>query len=84
VRSAYITGMSRRLILWISAAFVALAALLFVLMRDWAGPSMGVSGHGLFAFIVGGVLTLALSMGLFLLTFHSARHGHDDIDPPAK
>ena len=77
-------GMSRRLLLWILAAFAALGVLLFVLMRDWAGPAMGVSGHGLFAFILGGVLTLGLSMGLFLLTFHSARHGHDDIDPPAK
>jgi hypothetical protein len=74
--------MSRRLILWIVAAFAVLGLMLVLAMRGWMGPEMGVSGHGMFAFILGAVLTLAVSMGLFLLVFHSARHGHDDIDPP--
>jgi len=33
-------------------------------------------------YILGGVLTLGLSVGLFALSFYSSRHGHDDIDPP--
>lgn len=74
--------MSLRLILWISGAFLALALLLWAVTWFWDGLGSGVSGHGWFAYILGGVLTLGLSMGLFLLSFHSARHGHDDIDPP--
>jgi hypothetical protein len=49
----------------------------------WEGLGSGMSGHGWFAYILGGVLTLGLSGGLFALSFYSARHGHDDIDPPA-
>jgi hypothetical protein len=41
-----------------------------------------VTGLGWGAYIAGGVFTLALSAGLFLLSFHSARHGYDDIDRP--
>ena len=74
--------MSLRLILWIAAAFAALGLLLWGLAIFWQGMGIGISGHGWFAFILGGVFTLALSIGLFLLTFHSARHGHDDIDSP--
>jgi hypothetical protein len=74
--------MMHRLIISIAAAFAALGVLLALSMRGWMGPEMGVSGHGMFAFIIGAVLTLAVSMGLFLLVFHSARHGYDDIDPP--
>ena len=74
--------MSLRLILWIAGAFVALALLFGGLGHFWQGMGGGITGHGWFAFILGGVFTLALSIGLFLLTFHSARHGHDDIDGP--
>lgn len=74
--------MSLRLILWIGGAFAALALMLWALTALWQGLGTGMSGHGWFAYILGGVMTLGLSLGLFLLTFHSARHGHDDIDPP--
>lgn len=74
--------MSVRLILWIGGAFAALALILWGVTHFWGGLGYGVSGHGWFAYILGGVFTLALSIGLFLLTFHSARHGHDDIDDP--
>lgn len=74
--------MSLRLVLWIAGAFVALALLLWGVTFLWDGLGTSVSGHGWFAYILGGVLTLGLSLGLFLLTFHSARHGHDDIDKP--
>lgn len=72
--------MSLRLILWIAGAFAALGLLLWGVTFLWQGMGIGLTGHGWFAYILGGVFTLALSIGLFLLTFHSARHGHDDID----
>lgn len=69
-------------ILWITLALVALGALLWGATFFWQGLGSGMSGHGWFAYILGGVLTLGLSAGLFALSFYSARHGHDDIDPP--
>lgn len=74
--------MSLRLILWVGGAFAALALMLWALPSLWQGLGAGISGHGWFAYILGGVMTLGLSIGLFLLSFHSARHGHDDIEPP--
>ncbi len=75
--------MSHTRIIWLVAAFVALGALLWGATFFWEGIDGEVSGHGWFAYILGGVFTLGLSAGLFALTFYSARHGHDDIDPPA-
>jgi hypothetical protein len=75
--------MSRALIIWMIAAFAALGLLLWGATYLWEGLGAGVSGHGWFAYILGGVMTLGLSAGLFALSFHSARHGYDDIDPPA-
>jgi hypothetical protein len=79
----YSGQMSRTFIVWIVAALVALGALLWGATFFWQGLGSGLSGHGWFAYILGGVLTLGLSAGLFALSFYSARHGHDDIDPPA-
>jgi hypothetical protein len=73
--------MSRKLVIWVLAAFAALGALLWGATLFWQGLGSGMSGHGWFAYILGGVLTLGLSMGLFALSFYSARHGHDDVDP---
>jgi hypothetical protein len=75
--------MSRAIILWLIGAALALGALLWGATFVWEGLGSGMSGHGWFAYILGGVLTLGLSGGLFALSFYSARHGHDDIDPPA-
>ncbi len=74
--------MSRKLVLTIVGAFASLAVLLWILPKFWIGGSMGMSGHGWAAYIIGGVVTLGLSGGLFLLTFHSSRSGQDDIDRP--
>jgi hypothetical protein len=74
--------MTRTYIVWTLAAFLALGALLLGATQFWQGLGSGMSGHGWFAYILGGVLTLGLSMGLFALSFYSARHGHDDVDPP--
>ncbi len=79
----YSGQMSRTLIVRIIAALVALGALLWGATFFWQGLGSGLSVHGWFAYILGGVLTLGLSAGLFALSFYSARHGHDDIDPPA-
>ena len=60
------------------ATIAAIAGTLY-LMRDLG---MAMTFHGWTAYILGGVMTLVLSGGLFFLTFYSARHGHDDIDRP--
>lgn len=71
--------MSRKLVFWLVLGFLALAGLLWGLTFLWQGLGTGITGHGWFAYILGGVMTLGLSMGLMMLSFHSARHGHDDI-----
>ncbi|KCZ59515.1 hypothetical protein [Hyphomonas chukchiensis] len=71
--------MSRKLVWMIVIAFAALAAVLWGLTFFWQGMGVEVTGLGWGAYIAGGVFTLALSGGLFLLSFHSARHGYDDI-----
>lgn len=73
--------MSRKLAIWLVLGFAALAALLWGSTFLWQGLGAGLTGHGWIAYIAGGVLTLALSMGLMMLSFHSARHGHDEIEP---
>lgn len=40
------------------------------------GASM--SGHGIFAMILGLIFSLALGVGLMMLVFYSARAGYDD------
>ena len=74
--------MSRTLLFWIIASFTLLGLILWGLPYLWDGLGAGMSGHGWFAYIIMGVVTLALSGGLFLLTFFSSRHGYDDIDRP--
>ncbi|MFN4225272.1 MAG: hypothetical protein ACK4HR_03070 [Hyphomonas sp.] len=74
--------MSLARIVWMIGAFAALGAILWGATQFWEGLGSGLTGHGWMAYILGGVLTLGLSAGLFALSFYSARHGHDDIDPP--
>lgn len=74
--------MTRTLVLWFAGGFAALAALLWGLPLLWQGLGAGITGHGWIAYVLGGVLTVGLSIGLMLLSFYSARHGYDDIDPP--
>ncbi|MGH1422768.1 MAG: hypothetical protein ACRBEQ_13220 [Hyphomonas sp.] len=70
--------MTRVLILTSLGALIALAALLWGLTYLWQGLGVDVSGHGWTAYILGGVLTIVLSCGLFALTFASSRRGHDE------
>lgn len=53
-----------------------LAMGLAALVSSIAGVSMGP--HGWFALILGTLVTLGLTSGLFWLSFHSSRSGHDD------
>lgn len=73
--------MLRKLIIIIVLGVIALGGVLWALTYFWQGLGSGLSGHGWFAYLLGGVLTISLSVGLFLLTFLSSRHGYDDIDP---
>ncbi len=41
-----------------------------------------MSGHGIFALILGIVFSLGLGGGLMALTFYSSRAGYDDQDTP--
>ena len=74
--------MSRKAIAIVFACLAVLAVVLAVMPRFWMGGSDGISGHGWAAYIIGAVMTVGLSGGLFFLTFYSARSGHDDIDRP--
>jgi ABC-type antimicrobial peptide transport system permease subunit len=67
--------MSRKAIAIVFACLAVLAVVLAVMPRFWMGGSDGISGHGWAAYIIGAVMTVGLSGGLFFLTFYSARHG---------
>ncbi len=73
--------MSRGLIFILAATAVILAAFMAVMALVWHASGTVISGHGWMAFFVGAVFTVGVSLGLFLLVFHSARSGHDDVDP---
>ncbi len=74
--------MTRVLILTGLGALIALAAVLWGLTYMWRGQGIQISGHGHAALILGGIITIALSCGLFALTFFSSRRGHDDAVSP--
>lgn len=69
----------RNKILILSAiAFVALALVMWGATFFWQGMGHSLSGHGWFAYALGGIFTLLTSIGLFFLLFFSARRGHDE------
>ena len=74
--------MSRKAIAIVFACVAALVLVLAIAPQFWEGGSDGLSGHGWAAYILGAVLTVGLSGGLFFLSFYSSRSGHDDIDRP--
>ena len=61
--------MSRKAIAIVFACLAVLAVVLAVMPRFWMGGSDGISGHGWAAYIIGAVMTVGLSGGLFFLTF---------------
>ena len=48
----------------------------------WAQLGVTMSMHGWIAYGIGALASIALSVGLFWLTFHGARSGHDDLAHP--
>lgn len=74
--------MSRKTTAILLACVAAVTLVLVLAPQFWVGGAGGLSGHGWAAYILGAVLTVGLSAGLFFLTFYSSRSGHDDIDRP--
>ncbi|WP_018148640.1 hypothetical protein [Henriciella marina] len=48
----------------------------------WSQLGVTMSVHGWIAYGLGALASIALSVGLFWLVFHSSRSGQDDIDRP--
>jgi cation transporter-like permease len=72
--------MRRQSLLILLPLFVAFGLVGWALFHFSGG--IGMSGHGWFALIFGGGLTVALSVGLFFLSFYSARNGYDETADP--
>lgn len=71
-------GMSRRLVFVLIGLGLALVLVLAGVAASWGSLGAGLSFHGWLAYALGGFVTLGLSVGLFLLSFHSARSGADE------
>ena len=67
---------SPRTVLLALGVIFLLALVVAYFVSSAAGVVM--SAHGWFALILGTLFTLGLTGGLFWLSFHSARSGHDD------
>ena len=74
--------MTRTSLLTVIAALGLLVLVGAVVYMMWSDLGVTMSMHGWIAYGLGAVASLALSVGLFWLLFHSARSGHDDIDRP--
>ena len=72
--------MKRSLVFPAFLVVTAIAVTLGVVLYSWKNMGVEISGHGMLAFGLGSVATLALSAGLFFLLFMSARKGYDDIE----
>lgn len=66
--------------LWLASAFIlACAGIVGVTLAGVRFAGVTLSAHGVLAVALGTVLSLGLSVGLFALSFHSSRSGHDRI-----
>ena len=66
---------NRRFVLW-TAGFLVIGVLIFVAVTQLS--VFGKGFHAVFAIILGVGFTIAMSVGLMALAFHSDRSGHDD------
>jgi len=64
--------MSRKTLIILALVLVPVAVM--VLLAGAQFPN----AHFVFAFALGATLTVLLAVGLFALSFHSARSGHDE------
>jgi len=74
--------MARHIWIFLGLSAVGLVFIFWITGRaaESAGVTLGL--HGWIAIFLGSVASLAVSGGLFALTFYSARSGHDDeVDP---
>lgn len=62
---------------------LTLAGVALIHFSGLAAPDE-MSAHGWFAFAIGAVLSVLLSVGLFALAFFSARSGRDEISDPSE
>ncbi|MGB3625510.1 MAG: hypothetical protein WA989_06775 [Henriciella sp.] len=74
--------MSRTTLIAIFAGVTALLLAGWGVALLWIETGVTMTMHGWIAYALGGIASLALSIGLFWLLFHSAREGHDDLDRP--
>ena len=74
--------MTRLTILFIIGAIGVLILAGIGVGMMWAQLGVTMSMHGWIAYGIGALASIALSVGLFWLTFHSARSGHDDLAHP--
>ncbi len=72
------TRMNRAYIFPSILVVTAIAVTLGIVLYSWQNMGVEISGHGMLAFGLGSVATLALSAGLFFLLFMSARKGFDE------
>ena len=74
--------MTRTTIATIAGAIIALLVAGWGVAAMWRDMGVTLSLHGWIAYGIGALASIALSVGLFWLTFHSARSGHDDLAHP--
>lgn len=69
--------MSRKTMIILALVLVPVAVMVLFAATGWLGGQFP-NGHFVFAFALGAVATVLLSVGLFALSFYSARSGHDE------
>lgn len=74
--------MTRTTLFAIIVAFSVLVLAGAGVFMMWSQLGVTMSMHGWIAYGLGALASIALSVGLFWLTFHSARSGQDDIERP--
>lgn len=69
--------MSRKTIIILALVLVPVALMTLGAATGWIGPEFR-NPHFVIAFALGATATVLLSVGLFALSFHSSRSGHDE------
>ena len=69
--------MSRKTLLILALVLVPVAAMA-AMIAEATGGVTSANIHIVIAFALGGTLTVLMSVGLFALSFHSSRSGHDE------
>jgi len=69
--------MSRKTLLILALVLVPVAAMIVMIAFE-TGNGAANNVHFVIAFGLGATLTVLLAVGLFALSFHSSRSGHDE------